>query len=155
MTGWKLTMIVPLRGEEKPLKTADRKIGNLAEKTVSILFVGDGFPVPLHSSLFTASPNPFGRFSRLLREAKRLPYALTNSNLTFSLLKPIICIPICARKNDTERRRAKTTTVILRTTWPPALRVNSNLSVCCAEPITKRDDCPRHCKSFVNSVPGG
>ncbi len=53
-------MIVPLRGEEKPLKTADRKIGNLAEKTVSILFVGDGFPVPLHSSLFTATPNPFG-----------------------------------------------------------------------------------------------
>ena len=54
---------------------------NLAENSVSILFVGDGFPVPLHSSLFTASPNPFGRFSRLLREAKRLPYALTNWNL--------------------------------------------------------------------------
>ena len=34
--------------------------------------------VPLHSSLFTVSPNPLGRFSRLLREAKRLPYALTN-----------------------------------------------------------------------------
>ena len=50
----------------------------MAENSVSILFVGDGFPVPLHSSLFTASPNPFGRFSRLLREAKRLPYALTN-----------------------------------------------------------------------------
>ncbi|MDY5642450.1 MAG: hypothetical protein SPG79_05540, partial [Candidatus Faecousia sp.] len=48
----------------------------------SILFVGDGFPVPLHSGLFTASPNPFGRFSRLLREAKRLPYAPTNSNLS-------------------------------------------------------------------------
>ena len=54
---------------------------NLAENSVSILFVGDGFPVPLHSSLFAASPNPFGRFSRLLREAKRLPYALTNWNL--------------------------------------------------------------------------
>ena len=53
--------------------------GNLAENSVSILFVGDGFPVPLHSGLFTASPNPFGRFSRLLREAKRLPYAPTNS----------------------------------------------------------------------------
>ena len=52
---------------------------NFSENTVLILFVGDGFPVPLHSSLFTASPNPFGRFSRLLREAKRLPYALTNS----------------------------------------------------------------------------
>ena len=39
-------------------------------------FVGDGFPVPLHSSLFSASPNPFGRLFRLLREAKRLPYAL-------------------------------------------------------------------------------
>ena len=33
---------------------------NLAENSVSILFVGDGFPVPLHSSLFTATPNPFG-----------------------------------------------------------------------------------------------
>ena len=54
---------------------------NLAENSVSILFVGDGFPVPLHSSLFTASPNPFGRFSRLLREAKRLPYSPANSNL--------------------------------------------------------------------------
>ena len=58
---------------------------NLAENSVSILFVGDGFPVPLHSSLFTASPNPFGRFSRLLREAKRLPYALTNSQFIFLL----------------------------------------------------------------------
>ena len=57
---------------------------NLSENSVSILFVGDGFPVPLHSSLFTASPNPFGRFSRLLREAKRLPYALANWNLTNS-----------------------------------------------------------------------
>ena len=57
---------------------------NLSEISVSILFVGDGFPVPLHSSLFTASPNPFGRFSRLLREAKRLPYALANWNLTNS-----------------------------------------------------------------------
>ncbi len=56
---------------------------NLSENSVSILFVGDGFPVPLHSSLFTASPNPFGRFFRLLQEAKRLPYALTNSNLLF------------------------------------------------------------------------
>ena len=37
---------------------------------MSILFVGDGFPVPLHSGLFTASPNPFGRFSRLLLPAK-------------------------------------------------------------------------------------
>ena len=55
---------------------------NLSENSVSILFVGDGFPVPLHSSLFTATPNPFGRFPRLLREAKRLPYALTNSNLS-------------------------------------------------------------------------
>ena len=47
----------------------------MAENSVSILFVGDGFPVPLHSGLFTALPNPFGRFFRLLREAKRLPYA--------------------------------------------------------------------------------
>ena len=52
----------------------------MAENSVSILFVGDGFPVPLHSGLVTASPNPFGRFSRLLREAKRLPYTPTNSN---------------------------------------------------------------------------
>ena len=59
---------------------------NFSENTVSILFVGDGFPVPLHSGLFTASPNPFGRISRLLREAKRLPYALTNSNLLLSEL---------------------------------------------------------------------
>ena len=55
---------------------------NLSENSVSILFVGDGFPVPLHNSLFTVSPHPFGRFFRLLREAKRLPYALTNWNLT-------------------------------------------------------------------------
>ena len=55
---------------------------NFSENTVLILFVGDGFPVPLHSGLFTASPNPFGRFSRLLREAKRLPYAPTNFNLS-------------------------------------------------------------------------
>ena len=54
---------------------------NLSENSVSILFVGDGFPVPLHNSLFTVSPHPFGRFFRLLREAKRLPYALTNWNL--------------------------------------------------------------------------
>ena len=47
---------------------------DLSENSVSILFVGAGSPVPLHSSLFTASPNPFRRFSRLLREAKRLPY---------------------------------------------------------------------------------
>ena len=53
----------------------------MAENSVSILFVGDRFPVPLHSSLFTASPNPFGRFSRLLREAKRLPYSPANSKL--------------------------------------------------------------------------
>ena len=33
---------------------------NFSENTVLILFVGDGFPVPLHSILFTASPNPFG-----------------------------------------------------------------------------------------------
>ena len=58
---------------------------NLSENSVSILFVGDGFPVPLHSGLFTASPNLFGRFFRLLREAKRLPYAPTNSNLAGSL----------------------------------------------------------------------
>ena len=50
----------------------------MSENSVSILFVGDGSPVPLHNSLFTVSPHPFGRFSRLLREAKRLPYALTN-----------------------------------------------------------------------------
>ena len=31
-------------------------------------------------------------------------------------------------RSDTERRRAETTTHILRTTWPPALRANSNLS---------------------------
>ena len=49
-----------------------QQIGICRTKRKSI--VGDGFPVPLHSSLFTASPNPFGRFSRLLREAKRLPY---------------------------------------------------------------------------------
>ena len=55
---------------------------NLAENSVSILFVGDGSPVPLHNSLFTVSPHPFGRFFRLLREAKRLPYALTNWNLS-------------------------------------------------------------------------
>ena len=59
------------------------QIENLAENSVLILFVGDGFPVPLHIGLFTASPNPFGRFFRLLREAKRLPYAPTNSNLSF------------------------------------------------------------------------
>ena len=59
---------------------------NLAENSVSILFVGDGSPVPLHSGIFTASPNPFGRFSRLLREAKRLPYAPTNSNLSVSFV---------------------------------------------------------------------
>ena len=57
-------------------------IGNLSENSVSILFVGDGSPVPLHNSLFTVSPHPFGRFFRLLREAKRLPYALTNWNLS-------------------------------------------------------------------------
>ena len=55
---------------------------DLSENSVSILFVGDGSPVPLHNSLFTVSPHPFGRFFRLLREAKRLPYALTNWNLS-------------------------------------------------------------------------
>ena len=30
-----------------------------------------------------------------------------------------------APRNDTERRRAKTITPIYRTTWPPALRANS------------------------------
>ena len=54
---------------------------NFSENTVLILFVGDGFPVPLHNSLFTVSPHPFGRFFRLLREATRLPYALTSSDL--------------------------------------------------------------------------
>ena len=39
-------------------------------------------------------------------------------------------------KNDTERVRAETTTQILRTTWPPALRANSNLSVCLRKTIT-------------------
>ena len=68
-----------ITGNTCPANAAAQQIGNLAKNSVSILFVGDGFPVPLHSSLFTASPNPFGRFSRLLREAKRLPYALTNS----------------------------------------------------------------------------
>ena len=69
--------LTPLPGDF----SVDRGINrNLAENSVSILVVGDGFPVPLHSGLFTASPNPFGRFSRLLREAKRLPYAPTNSN---------------------------------------------------------------------------
>ena len=53
--------------------------GNLAENSVSILFVGDGSPVPLHNSLFTVSPHPFGRFFRLLQEAERLPYSPTNS----------------------------------------------------------------------------
>ena len=39
-------------------------------------------------------------------------------------------IPICAQKNDTERRRARTTTQIWRTTWPSALPPNSNLPSC-------------------------
>ena len=41
-----------------------RRCGKLefVEKTVSILFVGDGFPVPLHSSLFTVSPTLLGDF---------------------------------------------------------------------------------------------
>ena len=69
--------MVPLRGDFKMCKN-----WNMSEKTVPILFVGDGFSVPLHSGLFTVSPNPLGRFSRLLREAKRLPYALTNWNLS-------------------------------------------------------------------------
>ena len=70
------------------------QIENLAENSVSILFVGDGFPVPLHIGLFTASPNPFGRFFRLLREAKRLPYAPTNSNLSFCCVNPINTLSI-------------------------------------------------------------
>ena len=64
---------------------------NLAENSVSILFVGDGLPVPLHSSLFTASPNPFGKFFRLLREAKRLPYAPTAGQIPIC---PMIKKPI-------------------------------------------------------------
>ena len=59
----------------------------MAKNSVSLLFVGDGFPVPLHSSLFTALPNPLGRFSRLLREAKRLPYSPTNSQFVALLRK--------------------------------------------------------------------
>ena len=31
-------------------------------------------------------------------------------------------------RNDTERRRAETTTPIYRTTWPPALRANSQFA---------------------------
>ncbi|MCI7574832.1 MAG: hypothetical protein MSS94_08900, partial [Clostridiales bacterium] len=65
--------------------------------SVSILFVGDGFPVPLHSGLFTASPNPFGRFSRLLREAKRLPYAPTNSQFSAPLCSPDRSIALARR----------------------------------------------------------
>ena len=77
--------LTPLPGDF----SVDRGINwNLAENSVSILFVGDGFPVPLHSGLFTASPNPFGRFSRLLREAKRLPYAPTNSQFSAPLCSP-------------------------------------------------------------------
>ena len=38
--------------------------------------------VPLHNSLFTVSPHPFGRFFRLLREAERLPYSQTNFQFT-------------------------------------------------------------------------
>ena len=39
-------------------------------------------------------------------------------------------------RSDTERRRAKTTTHILRTTWLPALRANSNLLHCCVNLIS-------------------
>ena len=53
----------------------------MAKNSVSILFVGDGFPVPLHSSLFTASPNPLGRFSCLLREANASPTPLQIGDL--------------------------------------------------------------------------
>ena len=60
---------------------------DLSENSVSILFVGDGSPVPLHSSLFTVSPNPFRRFSRLLREAKRLPYAPYKFHFVYLLSK--------------------------------------------------------------------
>ena len=78
--------LTPLPGDF----SVDRGINrNLAENSVSILFVGDGFPVPLHSGLFTASPNPFGRFSRLLREAKRLPYALQIPNLPFCVFSTV------------------------------------------------------------------
>ena len=76
----------------------------MAENSVSILFVGDGFPVPLHSGLFTASPNPFGRFSRLLREEKRLPYAPTNSQFICSLRKAdSLKFGMCCQNSRTSR----------------------------------------------------
>ena len=44
-----------------------------------------------------------------------------------------------APKNDTERRRAETTTHILRTTWPPALRANSYFPVFRGKPIWAKE----------------
>ena len=43
-----------------------------------------------------------------------------------------------------ERRRAKTTTHILRTTWPPALRANSNFYLCYLNSIRSHPDIKRN-----------
>ena len=90
---------------------------DLSENSVSILFVGDGVPVPFHISLFTVSPNPFRRFSRLLREVKRLPYSPTNSKFAYHRTIP--------SGSGWERIQ-----ITLVTTWPPALRANSHFLVC-------------------------